>query len=336
MPWVTTTRSSSERDTTGWSPRAISPRPAARSWFWNGAHRRRRRRHRGDLPRLQGLERGRRQRLSLGRRTTRSQAGFPRRDDRFGSGRLQPATRRLPADDLPRYREDRSGDRALLEGRCRGLPGIHRAHASPGGRRGRTGTHDSDGSPRSDLRRPAWSGPTARPGTQARPQANLGAAAHPADARRGHPERVLRIGCGEGAIGANSSLGVSFGPQESGTAYTMLHSWALSGNGLFRSAGVVKGGMGALCDAIATAARGFGAEIRTDAPVASITVEDGRATGVELESGEELAANTVVSNADPRTTFNRLLDPRTFWGRSSCSTWRTSSTRARGCASISR
>jgi phytoene dehydrogenase-like protein len=116
----------------------------------------------------------------------------------------------------------------------------------------------------------------------------------------------------KGAIGANSSLGMSFGPQESGTAYTMLHSWALSGNGLFRSAGVVKGGMGALSDAIAIAARGFGAEIRTDAPVANISVEDGRATGVRLESGEELAANTVVSNADPRATFNRLLDPRTL------------------------
>jgi phytoene dehydrogenase-like protein len=116
----------------------------------------------------------------------------------------------------------------------------------------------------------------------------------------------------KGAIGANSSLGVSFGPQESGTAYTMLQSWALSGNGLFRSAGVVKGGMGALCDAIATAAKGFGAEIRTDAPVASITVGDGRVKGIKLESGEELSASTVVSNADPRTTFNRLLDPRTL------------------------
>jgi phytoene dehydrogenase-like protein len=63
---------------------------------------------------------------------------------------------------------------------------------------------------------------------------------------------------------------------------------------------------------MANAARGFGAEIRTDAPVANITVEDGRATGVELESGEELNANVVVSNADPRTTFNRLLDPRTL------------------------
>jgi len=119
-------------------------------------------------------------------------------------------------------------------------------------------------------------------------------------------------GAVKGAIGANSSLGVSFGPQESGTAYTMLNSWALSGNGLFRSAGVVKGGMGALCDAIASAARGFGAEIRTDAAVASISVEDGRAMGVILESGEELIANTVVSNADPRTTFMRLLDPRTL------------------------
>jgi phytoene dehydrogenase-like protein len=116
----------------------------------------------------------------------------------------------------------------------------------------------------------------------------------------------------KGAIGAASSLGVSMGPQESGTAYTMLHSWAFSGNGLFRSAGVVKGGIGALCDAIAAAATGFGAEIRADAPVARIRVENGRATGVVLESGEELAASTVVSNADPGTTFNELLDPRTF------------------------
>ena len=118
-------------------------------------------------------------------------------------------------------------------------------------------------------------------------------------------------GAVKGAIGANSALGITFGPQESGTAYTMLHSWALSGNGLFRSAGVVKGGMGALCDAIAAAARGFGAEIRTDAPVASIVVDGNRATGVKLESGEELAAGVIVSNADPRTTFTRLIDPRT-------------------------
>jgi phytoene dehydrogenase-like protein len=119
-------------------------------------------------------------------------------------------------------------------------------------------------------------------------------------------------GAVKAAIGANSSLGVAFGPQESGTAYTMLHSWALSGNGLFRSAGVVKGGMGALSEAIASAATGFGADIRTGAPVAGIVVEDRRATGVRLETGETLSAGTIVSNADPRTTFTRLLDPRTL------------------------
>jgi phytoene dehydrogenase-like protein len=99
----------------------------------------------------------------------------------------------------------------------------------------------------------------------------------------------------KGAIGASSVLGISWGPREAGTAYTLLANWAQSDTGLFRSAGVVKGGMGALTGAIAEAARGFGAEIRTCAPV---------------EKGEELTAAVIVSNADPRTTFLQLLEPR--------------------------
>ena len=112
------------------------------------------------------------------------------------------------------------------------------------------------------------------------------------------------------AIGANSVLNITYGPQEAGTAYTMLSSWALSDTGCFRSSGVVKGGMGALSEALADAARGFGAEIRTGAAVARVVVQAGRATGVELASGEEVSAQKVVSNADPRTTFTELLDPR--------------------------
>ena len=114
------------------------------------------------------------------------------------------------------------------------------------------------------------------------------------------------------AIGASSVLNISWGPREAGTAYTMLASWAQSDTGLFRSAGVVKGGMGALTSAIAEAARGFGAEIRTSAPVEKVIVREGRATGVRLESGEELTAAVIVSNADPRTTFLKLLEPRTL------------------------
>ena len=65
--------------------------------------------------------------------------------------------------------------------------------------------------------------------------------------------------------------------------------------------------MGAAVEAIAAAARAKGAEIRTEARVTRILVEGNRTTGVELESGERIAAGTVVSNADPKATFLSLL-----------------------------
>jgi phytoene dehydrogenase-like protein len=68
--------------------------------------------------------------------------------------------------------------------------------------------------------------------------------------------------------------------------------------------------MGALCNALAKAAGAAGATIRTGAPVASIRVEGDRAVGVVLESGEIIDAGSVISNADPKTTFLRLLGPR--------------------------
>ena len=112
------------------------------------------------------------------------------------------------------------------------------------------------------------------------------------------------------AIAASSVLNITWGPQEAGTAYTLLTAWAHSGTGLFRSASVVKGGMGALTEALANAARGFGVDIRTSAPVQNVMLQEGRAAGVRLESGEELTASVIVSNADPRTTFHELLEPR--------------------------
>jgi phytoene dehydrogenase-like protein len=114
----------------------------------------------------------------------------------------------------------------------------------------------------------------------------------------------------KGAIAASSVRDATWGPKEAGTAYILLHDWALSDSGLFRSSSFVKGGLGALSEAMASAARGFGAEIRTDAPVAQVVVEGGRAGGVKLTGGEQIGAGIVVSNADPRTTFLSLLDPR--------------------------
>ena len=111
------------------------------------------------------------------------------------------------------------------------------------------------------------------------------------------------------AISAGGVRDITWGPKEAGTAYTLLYHWALSDTGIFRSAGEVRGGMGALSDALAAAARGFGAEVLTGSRVERIQVEGNAVTGVALAGGNTFAARRVVSNADPRTTFLGLLDP---------------------------
>jgi phytoene dehydrogenase-like protein len=70
--------------------------------------------------------------------------------------------------------------------------------------------------------------------------------------------------------------------------------------------------MGVLSQALAKVAADAGAEIRTSAEVASVSVKDGKAVGVVLTSGEEITARAVISNADPRTTFLQLVDPAEF------------------------
>jgi phytoene dehydrogenase-like protein len=106
----------------------------------------------------------------------------------------------------------------------------------------------------------------------------------------------------DGVIGANG------GPRSPGTAYILLHHCmgAVAGHrGLW---GFVRGGMGAVSAAIAASARSAGAVIRTGAAVAKVLVRGGRARGVALESGEEIEASAIASNADPKITFLRLLD----------------------------
>jgi len=65
--------------------------------------------------------------------------------------------------------------------------------------------------------------------------------------------------------------------------------------------------MGAVSNAIADSARSRGVEIRTGAAVERIVVRDGRASGVVLRGGEEIAAKSVASNLDPRRTFLSLM-----------------------------
>jgi phytoene dehydrogenase-like protein len=110
----------------------------------------------------------------------------------------------------------------------------------------------------------------------------------------------------KGAVGAQGVHGLMQGPMGAGTAFNLLHQWANNG-GLFKAR--ARGGMGAVAEALADAARSFGAEIRTGAEVARVLVRDGSAVGVVLASGEEIAGRRVVSNADPRRTFLGLVDP---------------------------
>jgi phytoene dehydrogenase-like protein len=83
-------------------------------------------------------------------------------------------------------------------------------------------------------------------------------------------------------------------------------------DGAFRAWGIPKGGTGGISNAIGNAAQALGAEIRLEAPVERILVRDGRATGVVLEGGEEIAATSVLSSLDSHQTFLNLLEPGTL------------------------
>jgi phytoene dehydrogenase-like protein len=106
------------------------------------------------------------------------------------------------------------------------------------------------------------------------------------------------------ALAVNGVIGTWAGPYAPGTAYVMAHhSIGDVGDGHLGNWGFQEGGMGAVAAAIERAARGHGAEIRTGARVARVTVSGDRATGVVLENGDEIRARVVVSTLHPRTAF---------------------------------
>jgi phytoene dehydrogenase-like protein len=113
-------------------------------------------------------------------------------------------------------------------------------------------------------------------------------------------------------MAASGIIGTYQGVRSPGTAYVLLHHYMGEIDGAFRAWGIPKGGTGGVSDAIASAARSLGAEIRTETPVARIIVKNGRATGVALESGEEVEANDVLSSVDSRRTFLGLVEPGTL------------------------
>lgn len=109
-------------------------------------------------------------------------------------------------------------------------------------------------------------------------------------------------------LATDGIIGYNGGPSTPGTAYNMLHhlmGMAAGQRGLW---GFVRGGMGAVSNAIAQAAQAHGATVRTEAKVERILTKEDQAYGVALVSGEEIYGSIIVSNAHPKRTFLELLE----------------------------
>lgn len=106
-----------------------------------------------------------------------------------------------------------------------------------------------------------------------------------------------------GAISLDAVMGTHLGPRSPNTILTYLYRLAATHGAI----GQPSGGMSAVSEALAHSARDNGATIRTNMKVKRIVVENGRAAGVETESGETFSSWLVVSNADPKTTIMELV-----------------------------
>ena len=98
-------------------------------------------------------------------------------------------------------------------------------------------------------------------------------------------------------------------PTAVGSLLAEVMESASEGAGVENISGIPDGGMGVITAALADAVRRYGAEIRTECPVEKVLIENGQAKGVRLSGGESLTAQLVVSNADPKRTFLKLIDP---------------------------
>jgi phytoene dehydrogenase-like protein len=110
------------------------------------------------------------------------------------------------------------------------------------------------------------------------------------------------------AFSGSGIIGTALGIYSPGTAYVLLHHKMGDVDGNAGSWGFARGGMGAVSNAIAGAFQAAGGELRTQAGVSQIIVRNGKATGVALENGDEIAARIVVSALDVKRTFLKCVD----------------------------
>ena len=112
------------------------------------------------------------------------------------------------------------------------------------------------------------------------------------------------------AMASPGIIGTALGVYSPGSSYILLHHVMGDVDGNVGAWGLARGGMGAISDAIAGAVQEHGGEIRTEAGVQQILVENGKVIGVVLENGDEIRSRIVVSNLDAKRTFTQIMDER--------------------------
>lgn len=116
-------------------------------------------------------------------------------------------------------------------------------------------------------------------------------------------EEYLQTELVRGLVASQGIIGSAAGPRTPGTAYVYLHHAFGQAAGESGAWGFVRGGMGAVTEALAETLRSKGGVIRLEAEVDRVKLDDRRrAAGVVLASGEEIDAPIVCSNADPKRT----------------------------------
>ncbi len=112
------------------------------------------------------------------------------------------------------------------------------------------------------------------------------------------------------AMASSGIIGTALGVYSPGSSYILLHHVMGDVDGSIGAWGLPRGGMGAISESLAGAMKQYGGELRTNAPVKQVLVENRKAVGVVLENGDELRADIVVSNLDAKRTFTRIIDKK--------------------------
>jgi phytoene dehydrogenase-like protein len=112
------------------------------------------------------------------------------------------------------------------------------------------------------------------------------------------------------SLAISGIIGTALGPMSPGTAYVLLHHYMGEVDGSVGAWGYARGGMGAITQALAASFKASGGTLLTEAPVDHVAIHNGKTKGVVLENGDQLNGKIVVSNADVKRTFLKLVEER--------------------------